>query len=443
MKLKPYPKCKDSGVQWIGKIPEGWEVKRLRFNALVNPSGKKALSNPKTLVNFLPMEKVSENGEYEQESEAEYQDVSTGYTYFEDNDVLVAKITPCFENGKGALVNNLKFGFGFGTTEFHVIRSYSQLMPKYLFYLTKTHLFRVTGEAFMEGAAGQKRVSTDFIKDFMMATPPLPDQTNIASFLDKRTARIDVLIEKDKKLIALLKEKRTALINHAVTKGLDPNVKLKDSGIPGIGKIPEGWEVVPLKKYLESFVDYRGATPEKTDEGIFLVTGKNIKEGKINYELSKEYVFEDQYEEVMHRGKPKIGDLLFTTEAPLGEVANVDYEKIALAQRIIKIRGKKQKLDNFYLKYYIMTQLFQSHLQSLATGSTALGLKASNWCFLRLIVPPLPEQIPIAEFLDNATSKIDKTIQKIEEKVKLLEEYKKSLIHHVVTGKVDVRKSEI
>jgi len=151
--LDPNVKLKDSGVEWIGEIPEGWEVRRLRFNALVNPSGKKALSDPKLLVNFLPMEKVSENGEYDTESEAEYQDVSSGYTYFEDNDILVAKITPCFENGKGTLVNNLEYGFGFGTTEFHVIRSYDQLDSKYLFYLTKTHLFRVTGETFMEGAA--------------------------------------------------------------------------------------------------------------------------------------------------------------------------------------------------------------------------------------------------------------------------------------------------
>ena len=316
------------------------------------------------------------------------------------------------------------------------------LLPKFLEYSLKSNNSQYQIEIFATSNT-QKNISMDDIPLIQLTIPPLPDQTAIASFLDKKTAKIDALIEKDKKIIELLKKKRTALINHAVTKGLDPNVKLKDSGVDWIGEIPERWEVVPLKKYLQSFVDYRGATPEKTNEGIFLVTGKNIKEGKINYELSKEYVFEDQYEGVMHRGKPKIGDLLFTTEAPLGEVANVDYEKIALAQRIIKIRGKKQKLDNYYLKYYIMTQLFQSHLQSLATGSTALGLKASNWCFLKLIVPALSEQLQIVQYLDKATAKIDKTIQKIEEKVKLLEEYKKSLIHYVVTGKVDVSKSEV
>ncbi len=221
MKLKPYPKYKDSGIQWIREIPEGWEVKRLRFNALVNPSGKKVLSNPKTLVNFLPMEKVSENGEYEQESEAEYQDVSTGYTYFEDNDVLVAKITPCFENGKGALVNNLECGFGFGTTEFHVIRSYDLLDSKYLFYLTRTHLFRVTGEAFMEGTAGQKRVSADFVKDFMMVTPSIREQQKIAQYLNKATTKTDKTIQKIEKKINLLEEYKKSLIHHVVTGKVD------------------------------------------------------------------------------------------------------------------------------------------------------------------------------------------------------------------------------
>jgi type I restriction enzyme S subunit len=296
------------------------------------------------------------------------------------------------------------------------------------------------------------KLMNDMMARIKISLPMLNNQIIISKFLDKKTAEIEELIGKDKKLIELLKEKRSALINHTVTKGLpvrrtqtgfDPNVKMKGSGVEWIGEIPEGWKIVPLKKYLQSFVDYRGATPEKTNEGIFLVTGKNIKKGKIDYELSKEYVFEDQYEEVMHRGKPRIGDLLFTTEAPLGEVANVDYEKVALAQRIIKIRGKKQKLNNYYLKYYIMTQLFQSHLQSLATGSTALGLKASNWCFLKLIVPLLSEQKQIVEYLDKATAKIDKTIQKIEQKIILLEEYKKSLIHHTVTGKVDVREVKV
>lgn len=124
--------------------------------------------------------------------------------------------------------------------------------------------------------------------------------------------------------------------------------EMKDSGVEWIGKIPKDWEIVPLTKQLDSIVDYRGKTPEKTEEGTFLVTAKNIKDGKICYELSKEYVREADYEEIMHRGIPQIGDILFTTEAPLGQVANVDRTDIALAQRIIKFRALRLK-NRIYL----------------------------------------------------------------------------------------------
>ena len=415
MKLKPYPKYKDSRVQWIGKIPEGWEVKRLRFNALVNPSGKKALSNPNTLVNFLPMEKVSGNGEYEQESEAEYQDVSTGYTYFEDNDVLVAKITPCFENGKGALVNNLKFGFGFGTTEFHVIRSYSQLMPKYLFYLTKTHLFRVSGEAFMEGAAGQKRVSTDFIKDFIMATPPLPDQTTIASFLDKRTTRIDAMIEKDKKLITLLKEKRTALINHAVTKGLDKNAKMKKVNLLICDETPENWQVIRIKFVIRLS---RGVDLSNDDfeEGNIPVYGSN---GIIGY-----------HNEANSKGP----GVTVGRSGSVGEVNFVNEERYWAHNTSLYLQ--EDYGNNVRYIYYLLSILDLKHL---AAGS-AVGTLNRNYIHdLFVSLPSKQEQQKIVEYLDKATSNIDKTIKIIEKKIKLLEEYKKSLIHHTVTGKMDVR----
>jgi len=421
MELKPYPKYKDLGIQGIDKIPEGWEVRKVKH-----------------LSTNLDEKRVPLSADVRKEGEIPYYGATGVLDYVQDylfNETLLLigeDGAPFFDKTKS--VAYIIKGKSWVNNHAHVLRINKNLEISWLCYYLNT----VDYSRYIKGSTRDK-LNQDELSNIIVITPPLSDQVALANFLDKQTAKIDALIEKDKKLIALLKEKRTALINHAVTKGLDPNVKLKDSGIDWIGEIPEGWEVVPLKKYLETFVDYRGATPEKTDEGIFLVTGKNIKDGKIDYELSKEYVFEDQYEEVMHRGKPKIGDLLFTTEAPLGEVANVDYEKIALAQRIIKIRGKKQKLDDYYLKYYIKTQLFQSHLQSLATGSTALGLKASNWCFLRLIVPPLSEQNAIASYLDKTTSKIDKAIQKIEDKIKLLEEYKKSLIHYVVTGKVDVR----
>ena len=141
----------------------------------------------------------------------------------------------------------------------------------------------------------------------------------------------------------------------------------------------------------------------------------------------------------MTRGIPRIGDVLFTTEAPLGEVANVDDVSIALAQRIIKFRPKSDCLNPYFLKYWILSHSFQSELHRYATGSTVLGIKASKLGLLKLNLPPLKEQAQIVNFLDRKTGQIDKLIALEGRKIELLKEYRQSLISHVVTGKIDVQ----
>jgi type I restriction enzyme S subunit len=213
--------------------------------------------------------------------------------------------------------------------------------------------------------------------------------------------------------------------------------KYQDSGVEWLGDIPEHWEAVGLTKYLQSLVDYRGKTPEKTKDGIFLVTAKNIKNGIIDYSLSQEFIKEDEYDEIMRRGKPEIGDVLLTTEAPLGEVANVDNTNIALAQRVIKMRGKIGVLYNYFLKYWILGASFSQNIQSLCTGSTALGIKASKLCLLKVVLPPLNEQEKIAQFLDYKTKQIDELIKKKETLIEKLDEKRTAIISHAVTKGLD------
>lgn len=210
-------------------------------------------------------------------------------------------------------------------------------------------------------------------------------------------------------------------------------VEYKDSGVRWLGAVPSHWIIAGFKKYLESTVDYRGKTPEKMDEGVFLVTARNIKNGIIDYSLSQEYVAFKDYDEIMSRGIPVLGDVLFTTEAPLGEVAQIDNVNIALAQRIIKFRGKKDILDNTYLKYFILSQEFQDSLMTFATGSTALGIKAERIGYLQQCIPPIHEQTQIANFLDHETAKIDHLIEKQHQLIELLKEKRQAVISHAVT----------
>ena len=213
--------------------------------------------------------------------------------------------------------------------------------------------------------------------------------------------------------------------------------KYKDSGVEWIGEIPDRWGVRPLTKYLENIADYRGRTPKKLDTGMFLVTARNIKNGHIDYSLSKEYVDPDEAQSLLGRGAPKIGDVLFTTEAPLGEVANIDREDIALAQRVIKFRGKKEHLSNYFLKYFLMSDPFQQDLHTYATGSTALGIKASRLPSLLILTPPISEQTAIANYLDRKTAEIDELIAQKEHLIELYEEEKTAIINQAITKGID------
>ena len=259
-KWKPYSAYKDSGVEWLGEIPTHWEVKRLRFLCQINPS-KTVLSYLPTdmPISFLPMEQIGEDGSISLDEIRTIEQVRQGYTCFCNGDVILAKITPCFENGKGALCKQLLNGIGFGTTELHVLRAKDETDPHFIFYLTRSKPFRDIGTAMMYGSAGQQRVPEDFISDFRVGFPSLPEQRAIATFLDRETARINTLIAKKEQLIELLQEKRAALISHAVTKGLDLMVPMKDSGVEWLGEIPAHWEIKKVKHLIH--LVSKGTTP--------------------------------------------------------------------------------------------------------------------------------------------------------------------------------------
>jgi type I restriction enzyme, S subunit len=317
-----------------------------------------------------------------------------------------------------------------------------EVVGGYLFYAVAS---RLSAYQFYLAANGVTRFGITYqgTKNLRIALPSVPEQQRIAAFLDWKTDQIDTLIARKQQLLEMLMEKRLAVINQAVTRGLNPDAPLRDSGISWLGQVPRHWEVGGFTKYIEDRADYRGKTPEKVREGVFLVTAKNIKDGTIDYEASQEFVREDEYSEIMSRGLPRVGDLLFTTEAPLGEVANVDKEDIALAQRVIKFRGEPLKLNNYFAKFWMMSGPFQGHLRSLATGSTALGIKASKLFALRCVVPPLDEQRNIVAFLDKKQSDFSTIDQTVSKGIARLTEYRAALITAATTGKIDVRSTRI
>jgi type I restriction enzyme S subunit len=192
-------------------IPHGWRRRRLRYDVTLNPKKSSLNLKAETEVSFVPMDAVSELGGLDLSDIRALADVYDSYTYFAENDICIAKITPCFENGKGVVAEDLVNGVGFGTTELHVVRPDSALDSRFLFYITIAHVFRNFGVSEMIGAGGQKRVPEDFIKNWKPPLLPLETRRRIARFLDDKTARIDALIEKKRALLDRLAEKRQAL----------------------------------------------------------------------------------------------------------------------------------------------------------------------------------------------------------------------------------------
>ena len=224
--LNPDVPLKPSGVPWLWEVPEHWEVERMRFRTKMNPSIKADLKDD-DVVSFVPMEAVGGDGMLNLERTRIVSEVASGYTYFEDGDLIIAKITPCFENGKGAVMAGLVSGAGFGTTELIVVRPDSSVVPTWLYYLTMWEGFRFTGEAMMLGAGGQKRVPELFVKDYFVAWPPTNEQQAISDYLDAETVRIDELVTHTHAEINLLKELRTATIADAVLGRIDVRTRVR------------------------------------------------------------------------------------------------------------------------------------------------------------------------------------------------------------------------
>lgn len=416
---KPYPEYSSNGV------PTAWVKKRLRFAVQMNPSKSEIRLADDDRVSFVPMDAVGEYGGIRLSEEKELSEIGSGYTYFCDDDVVVAKITPCFENGKSALANGLTNKTAFGTTELHVLRAdREQIDPGFLFYLTISDLFRKLGESEMYGAGGQKRVPETFIKDFRTALPSLDEQKAIARFLDFKTAQIDTLIAKKQTLLEKLAEKRTALISHAVTKGLDPSVTMKDSGVTWLGKIPEHWDVIALR-YAYEFLNRRRIPLSSEERGamserVYPYYGAS---GIIDY--VEDYIFNEKTILIAEDGAN-----LLSRSSPLAFIADGKYWVNNHAHILNPIKGPFEFWANLLcvIKY-----------DPWITGSAQPKLSKENLGGIKLPLPPRDEQAAIVRFISEHSSEIDPMATKVTLAIERLLEYRSALITNAVTGKIDVR----
>lgn len=435
MKLKPYPEYKDSGVEWIGEIPNKWEILKsgLIFNRINNPSvmGNETLLSVSEYYGIKPRKEVIDEGDHITNANS-----LVGYKKCSKDD-LVMNIMLAWK--KGLAISHYD---GIVSPAYEVFNTNSAIVcPQYMHYLLRTDMYATEFERHSYGIIKSRlRLYPDNFKNIKVILPPKDHQLKIADFLDKKTSEIDLIIEKETQLIEFLKEKRTALINHVVAKGRDSTVKMKDSGVKWIGEIPEDWEKKKIKHLVHQIIDTEHKTAPFYQDGKYLVVRtSNIRDGELILKDAK-YTNYEAFKLWTRRGTPKYGDIMFTREAPAGEACLVPQDvNLCIGQRIVLFKVDKNKLNGQFGVYSLYAGVADQFISSLSQGSTVTHFNMSDIGNIPLVIPSIEEQENIVRYLGKETSKINQIINKVGKNINLLEEYKKSLIHHVVTGKVDVR----
>ena len=255
---------------------------------------------------------------------------------------------------------------------------------------------------------------------------------------------MDARVAKKERLIELLQEERTALITRTITKGLDPNVPMKDSGVEWLGEIPEHWNVMPLGQAMQLVMDFRGRTPLKLgmDWGgdIPAISAGNVRDGHLDLSLGINYGSSQLHDRWMTQGPTQAGDIVFTTEAPLGNVAMLaDDRQYILSQRVVLLRPRPEQVDATYLFHFLRSSAFCQGVESRATGSTAEGVKRRYLMSMPICVPPLEEQRSLSRRLGHQVSALEQVLPAMQQAVRFLQELRTALISAAVTGKIGAR----
>ena len=424
MSFPRYPAYKDSGVAWLGDVPGHWEVKRLKQNLRLLTEKTDRRDNPVALENiegwtgrFIP-------------TDSEFQGEGIA---FEANDILFGKLRPYLAKAYRAESSGEAVG------DFHVMRPVMGLDSRFAQYqiLNRTFIDMVDGSTF---GSKMPRASWEFVGGMELTTPPLPEQTQIATFLDRETAKIDALVGEQRRLMALLKEKRQAVISHAVTKGLNPDAPMKPSGIEWLGEVPAHWEVMPLK-YVVGLRS--GGTPSKTnldywDGDVPWASSKDLKVEALSD--TQDHITVQAVEDGVADLVPT-GSLLIVVRGMI-LIRTFPVVKALVPMAInqdLKALTPNCKLNVDFLAWLLRGASRETlgRIDEAAHGTKVLRLEA--WTSMALPIPPIGEQLKIVEAVVNNTGEIDTLTAEAQRAIDLLQERRTALISAAVTGQIDVR----
>lgn len=427
--MESYPEYKDSGIEWIGEIPQHWDVTKLKHSLSKLESGNRENDSNRLDNGIFSIggEHISWDGKLKlyppRYISKQYYDKLNGGKVL-DKDILLVKDGATI--GKTTFVHNQSSQKFAVNEHVYILRTNKNTLPKYLFYFIMSKIGQEQIQLQKRGAA-QPGLNSGFSDIVMLSVPPFQEQQAIATFLDRETSRIDALVEKKQQFIELLEERRSALISHAVTKGLDPDVPMKDSGVEWIGEIPEHWDVTKAKHLIKINSGYPFDSMKfNPDKGIPIIRIRDLLKQKIQTYYNGEDV-ESAYVDD--------GFILIGMDGDFN-VVKWKGGRALLNQRICSVNGTKVIHDN-YLYYLISFPL--KLINDIAYFTTVKHLSTGDIENINVTTPPLQEQQAIANYLDRETSQIDTLIEKTEQSIEYLKEYRTALISSAVTGKIDVR----
>lgn len=428
-----YEKYKDSGIKWIGEIPSHWKMETGR--TCLKPQKTKNVGNKVSTILSLSYGKIVIKPEEKlhglvPESFDTYQIVEPGNIIIRSTDL---------QNDRTSLRIGLVQDDGIITSAYLCLNPTEKMDSKYTYYLL--HAYDLLKVYYGMGSGLRQNLDHTDFKYLPLPIPPIEEQDKIVEFLDRKTAEIDQAIEQKQRLIKLLKEQKAILIDRAVTKGLNPNVQMRDSGVECLDKIPTLWKSKRLKFSVKKIYDCKNRTPEYFENGeYFVIRTSNVKNGKLKLEDGL-YTDRANFIEWTQKGQPLPGELVFTREAPAGEVAMVpDNIEMCLGQRMMGIKLNENEVLGEFLLYFLQSQSLKKYVSLTSAGSTVSHLRVGQIFDIPIVYPSnISEQKEIATYCSRYVTEIDEACLFIENDIEKIREFYTTLIASSVTGKIKIQ----
>lgn len=437
--MKKYPKYQSVKTEVLEAIPVDWKLKRLKYlvkGKLEYGANEIAESEDPDMPRYIRITDFGDDGKLRNDTFKSLPiEVAKDYL-LQEGDILFAR--------SGATVGKtFQFKNYDGKACFagYLIRARPSdiISSDYLYYFTRSANYENWKNSIFNQATIQN-IGADKYNQLEVCIPLPHEQNAIVAFLDSKTSQIDTLIRNKQKLIELIKEERAAIINQAVTKGIDPNAKMKDSGVEWLGVIPENWSYIALKHLVATKItDGPHETPQFVPEGIPFASAEAVFNGKINLQSVRGYISKETDSIYAQKCKPKRKDIFIVKSgSTTGKIAMVDFDDDFNVWSPLALIRVNKKISPEFAFYALSSEYFQNLIRLFWSFGTQPNIGMNVIENLRVAVPPTNEQPAIVSRIIEETTRIDAVINKVEKEIELLHEYRTALISEVVTGKVCV-----